>query len=318
MNRLHFTIALLLFASVVQAQQLSLFTQYRENISVLNPAAVPADYLAFEQNVSFGATYRAQWTEFAGNPTTQTLQGSYLSTNSSGVSLLTGGHIINDQTGPTGLTGIYGRIGGVISGDPYYGGISLGLTAGLAQFRMRASELRFRDEGDLVAAGGDQAQLYPDVGLGVFAYTRIERGIFDDSYLYGGVSVPQVLGLDLTFRNDLGEYTTERVQHVYGMIGMYKFFRNGSFLEPSVWVKYAPNAPVNVDFNVRYQTNANFWIGTGMSTAQNFHAEAGVIVGDMEFGNFLRIGYGYDYSFTTFGPAVGGTHEINVTYSFAP
>jgi type IX secretion system PorP/SprF family membrane protein len=316
MNRLRLLIALLLCASFVQAQQLSLFTQYRENIGVLNPAAVSADYLVFESNVTFGATYRTQWTNFSANPTTQTIHGVYLNPSRTAFNMYAGGYLLNDQTGPTGLTGLYGRVGGILTDDPYYGGISLGLSVGLVQFRLKTSELRFRDSGDVVAEGGDQMQLYPDVGAGVFAYKRLSGGFFEDDIVYGGFSVPQVMGLDLTFRNDAGEYSTQRVQHFYGVLGFYKFFEENSFLEPSVWVKYAPNAPINADFNLRYQTAYNFWIGTGVSTAKNFHLEGGVLLGDMGFGNLLRVGYGFDYAFTNYGPFTGGTHEVNISYTF--
>ena len=316
MNRLQLLLVFLLVASLASAQQLSLFTQYRENLDIINPAAVNSDYLAYEQNVSFGASYRAQWTQFTGNPTTQILRGSYLSTDFSGVNFMAGGYIMNDQTGPTGLTGLYGRIGGLITDDPYYGGFSLGISAGFVQFRVDASEIRLRDAGDILGTT-DQSQWYPDVGVGLFAYRLLDGGgFFDGDYLYGGVSVPQVMGLELTFTDDNGEFSTQRIQHFYGQLGLYKFLRDRSFLEPSVWVKYTPNAPVNVDFNLRYQTPTNFWVGTGLATSGNFHVEAGVLLGEPGIDNSFKLGYGFDYSFSTFGPAAGGTHAINITYSF--
>jgi hypothetical protein len=99
---------------------------------------------------------------------------------------------------------------------------------------------------------------------------------------------------------------------------MYLFFDNNSFIEPSVWVKYVPNAPVNVDVNLRYQLPGSLWVGTGGSTAGMLHLEAGVLLGEnLGLNNSIRIGYAYDYSFRTFGPFVGGGHEINVSYSLS-
>jgi len=301
----------------MQAQQLSLFTQYRENLSLINPGSVSSNYLAFGDNLSFGASYRAQWTGFENAPTTATLRGEYLYETGGSFSLLSGGYLVNDQTGPTGFTGLYGRIGGVISDDPYFGGIALGLTFGAVQYRVNASEIVLKEQNDILA-GQDQNQIFPDVGFGIFAYKQLEGGAFDEDYVYGGISVPQVIGLDLAFTGDNGEFSTKRLQHFYGVLGFYKFFRDDSFLEPSVWVKYVSGAPVNADINLRYQIQRNFWIGVGGSTAQSFHAEAGVVVGEnLGFENTLRIGYGFDYSFTGFGPSTGGTHEINVSYSLS-
>ncbi len=295
----------------VFAQQLSLFTQYRENATLINPAAIEGDYFAYGQNMTFGVSYRSQWVGLANGPRTQTLRGSYLNTEYSGVTLLAGGHLINDQTGPTGFTGVYGRIGGVVSGDPEYSGLSIALSAGLVQYRVDASKIRLRDPNDVIGEQ-DQAQLFPDVGLGIYYYQMVGDGDF----FYTGVSVPQVIGLDLTFQDENGEFYTKRVQHFYGLLGFYKFFDDDSFLEPSVWVKYAPNAPINADINLRYQMPSSFWIGTGVSTGGNFHMDAGVIIGQNTFDNTIRIGYGFDYSFSSFGPTAGSTHEINLTFSF--
>jgi len=305
--------AVVLLTSSLSAQQLSLFTQYREHNSVVNPAAVNSDYLIFEQNVSFGASYRAQWSGLSGAPRTQVLRGEYLAGDMSGVAIMAGGHLINDQTGPTGFTGLYGRFGGIITDDPLYGGISFGISGGVVQYRVNASELRLRDQDDIELMN-DQTQLYPDVGLGVFAYRLIDNG----DYVYGGASVPQVIGLDLTFQDETGEFLTQRVQHFYGQVGYIKFFDDYTFLEPSVWVKYVPNAPINVDVNLRYQFSGSFWVGAGGSSAQTAHLEAGFLLGDnLGYGQNLKVGYGYDYSFSSFGPSVGGAHEINVAYSFA-
>jgi len=308
--------AILCFLSAaigLRAQQLSLFTQYRENLTVINPAAVESDYLLFRQNMTFGASYRNQWAGLEGSPTTQVARFSYLADDMSGVALMGGGHIINDATGPTGLTGFYGRIAGILSDDPAYGGFVVGLSAGYVQYRVNGSEIVFRDVEDNLGAT-DQSQMYPDLGLGLYFYQSIGR--YAEDMFYAGLSIPQVFGLDLTFQNDNGEFLTKRVQHIYASAGFYKFFDNDSFLEPSIWVKYAPNAPTNVDINLRYQLPSTLWVGAGVSTAQTVHLETGIILGEnVGMYNTLRLGYGFDYSFSSFGPTVGNTHELNITVS---
>ncbi len=321
MNRLRILPCLLVVCCLTVArhglaQQLSLFTQYREALSLLNPAAVSNDFLAYQQNFSVGVSYRKQWTDLPAGPATRILRGDLLFETGGSVHLLTGGFIVNDQTGPTGYTGLYGRLGGLVSGDPEFGGFGVALTAGANQYRLRASDIRLRDEGDVLGVQ-DQQQMYPDVGVGIFGYVMLDARGFDGDYLYGGVSIPQVFGIDLTFRNEQGEFYVQRVQHYYAQLGMYKFFDNGGFLQPSVWVKYVQNAPVNVDFNLRYQVAPAFWVGAGGSSGGTVHLETGFqIGGDYGYDNTLRVGYGFDYSFSTFGPEVGGTHEIQLTYSF--
>ena len=312
MNGIRIIPIFLCFVYFLQGQQLSLFTQYRENMSILNPAAPESDFFAFGQNVTFGASYRSQWVDLANSPRTAVLRGTYLNRNS-GFSLLAGGQLINDQTGPTGFTGIYGRVGGIISADPEISGLSIGLSGGFVQYRVKGSEINFRQSGDVVGEE-DDSQFFPDIGFGAMFYTSIGR--FGEDYFYAGVSVPQVLGLDLAFQNDQGEFNVQRVQHFYAMAGIYKFFDNGSFLEPSVWIKYTNNVPVNVDLNLRYQLPTSLWVGVGGSPSGTAHLEAGVILGDVQvIDNAIKIGYGFDYAFNSFGPSAGSTHEINITYS---
>ncbi len=312
MTRIYLLPFLLMTALCLQAQQLPLFTQYRENIGIINPAAVESDFLAFGQNITFGANYRAQWVGLDNAPRTQTVRGSYLYADGSGVALMAGGHLMNDQTGPTGFTGLYGRIAGIVTADPEQGGLVVGLSAGAVNFRINASEIRLRDQGDLIGSN-DHSQFFPDVGVGIYYYHLVGR---NDDYFYAGASVPQVIGLDLTIQNDEGEYVTQRVQHFYGMLGFYKFFDNNSFLEPSLWVKYTQGAPLNADFNLRYYLPVNFWIGAGGSTSGTVHLETGVQLGDTaSFDRTFKVGYGFGYSFSPFGPTAGTTHEINLAYS---
>ncbi|MEZ4987288.1 MAG: type IX secretion system membrane protein PorP/SprF [Saprospiraceae bacterium] len=104
--------------------------QYRENATIINPAAMESDFLAYGQPITVGGNYRSQWSDISGNPRTQSLRFSFVGDNS-GASLLAGGYILNDQTAPTGFTGIYGRLGAVISGDPEYSGLVVALSGGL-------------------------------------------------------------------------------------------------------------------------------------------------------------------------------------------
>jgi type IX secretion system PorP/SprF family membrane protein len=300
----------------LQAQQLPLFTQYREYGSAINPAVVNSGYLNFGQQGTLGLSYRSQWAGIANAPRTTVLHGSYFVDDLSTLNWIFGGHLMNDEVGPTAFTSLKGRVAAVISGDPSYSGISIGLSAGGLQYRVKAAEFRARDSDDISLAQ-NQAQFYPDLGFGIFAYQSFGRG--DDNFYYGGVSIPQLFGVDFTFVNDNGnELALERAMHVYAQAGMIVQFWNESFIEPSAWVKYVAGAPINVDLNVRYQFAGGLFIGAGGSTAKTAHLEGGVLLGDnIGYEKNLQIGYGYDYSFSSQGPFIGNTHELNIAYYFS-
>lgn len=313
-------ILLLITCLNLPAQQLSLFTQYRENATIINPAAVESDFFAYGNNITLGASYRAQWVGLSGGPRTQILRGSFMSMGGAGVNLTAGGYLINDVTGPTGFTGFYGRVGGIVGSDPEYSGLALGLSGGMVQYRIDANKVQVRDGGDPVAAQ-DNSQLFPDLGVGLYFYNTVG----DNNYFYVGASVPQIFGLNLLFTDENGDFSVERIRHYYGMAGYYAFFDNDSFIELSSWGKFVQGAPLNIDFNIRYQLPTSLWIGTGLgkgagtsgSNSTNFHLDAGVVLGEAAgFDSTFRFGYGFDYSFSSFGPSAGSTHEINLTYSF--
>jgi len=294
-------------------QQLPLLSQYTSQISALNPAAPSVDFLLFEQTGSVGASSRVQWAGLDGNPRTYRVHGQYIIDNGTS-QLLVGGQVIHDETDPIQNTSFYGQVGVLLSEDPTYSGISIGLNAGMSQYRVMASQLQVRDENDVVLMG-DYNQLYPDVGVGVFAYQTLEWGILDGDMVYAGISAPQILGLNVSLRNDAGEFDTERSRHFYGQAGLYKRVGESLMFEPSTWVKYVPNAPLNANFNLRMLYNNQFWLGTGLSTSDILQAEAGVIVGS-DGSNMLHLGYTYSYPFNSFGNVLGQTHEFNVRFAF--
>lgn len=293
----------------LSAQQLPLFSQYREYHSYINPASVNSDFLRAEYNTSIGLSHRSQWIGQPGTPKTQLLRGEYIVPDGN---WLMGGTIINDQAGPVGLTGAYARIGGIVTDDIYSRGLVMGISAGAVQHRILGSRIQLLEQGDALD-GIDQSRIIPDFGVGLYYYTTIGR---NDNYIYGGVSLPQVLGLDLTYKTTLGQFEMHRVWHYYGVAGAYLFVGNSSYIEPSIWVRYVDGAPINVDMNIRFQADDIIWLGVGIGLNQSFNLEAGVLIGE-KIGwdaNEIKVGYSGGRSVHEFGPDFGFTHEINVTY----
>ncbi len=310
--------AFLCFQIILEAQQLPLFAQFRENNDYINPAYVSNDYLTYEYNLKLAASYRMQWIEKPLTPRTQTVKAEYLIPNDGGVSLLTGGHIINDRNGPSGFTGIYGRLAGVIApkgGDPFFGGLSVGLTFGAIQYRLDASNIRFYEKGDAFSET-NQTQIIPDAGMGVFYYTKLKRKRRrSPNIFYIGASIPQILGLDLRYKSNNGEFLVDRLQYFYGVAGYHLTLSDQSYLEFSSWAKFVKGAPFHSDFNIQFQMQEFMWLGGGLSTAKNFHMEVGFFIGgNYQDSNCVKIGYGFEHNWSTFGSVFRTTHEINVAY----
>lgn len=232
-----------------------------------------------------------------------------------------GGTLYKDETGPTGLTGGYLRYAyqAYFNPDNF---LSIGLAAGVMQYRFRGSQGVLRDPGDILGMS-DNNTMVADVNIGLF----FQSSFYNGDAFYTGLSIPQLLSTQIT-TPELESFNTFRQQHFYAVLGYYKYLgrrSNNVFLEPSAWVRYVPNAPMEMDFNLRFQMSALFWIGSGYSVSMgenfhgnNFHLEAGFILGElMGFDNKnFKIGYGFDRSVTVYGPKFGSSHELNLSYSF--
>ncbi len=110
-NLIALTCLICLVHLTAQAQQLPIFTQYREYQSFINPAAVSSDYFTYEYNLSFGASYRRQWLDFNDSPRNLFVRGEYVGKTQGKAHLIAGGYFLRDDTHPISFNGAYGRVG---------------------------------------------------------------------------------------------------------------------------------------------------------------------------------------------------------------
>lgn len=302
---------------VLNAQQTPLTIVYRDQWALLNPAALSNNYLLNDRTMTLSGSWHVQWWNVAGSPRTQSLAWEMVSEEQNSVF---GAHILNDQTGKLGQTGVYARYAYRISlGRRTTQAIVIGLHAGAVQYRAKLSEIEFPDPSNVPL--GNASTVKPDFGVGVF-YHKADR-------YYAGISVPQTFGFRTDFQDEESYLAIRRIPHAFFVAGGYLsapwLGNETSFLEPSVWLKYAPNAPLNVDLNLRAQVSELVWVGTGVNTGVGeqisaaIHFEAGLFFGDQVqlFNGQLKTGFAFDLPVTqglskTFGPAA----EVNVAYSW--
>lgn len=305
-----FTTAILIFfGQMLWAQQLPFLAQYRENHILINPASISVNYTNNNSALSTGFLGRYQWMGMPDAPRTQTAYGSYLWEDQN---FGFGGFLINDQTGPIGFSGVYGQLAYVLELSSYGHKISGGLNIGIVQYRAKFQDnLNFTTENDPQVI--NNSQIYPDVGAGIYYHY--------DKYFYAGLSVPQVLGLNLNYKTPNNEFQIQRLQHVYFVMGGYIGIGEESFLEPSTWIQYVPNGPVNINLNLRMLIpvgqNFEMWFGGGYSVSGMGHLEGGFTLTDLQlFGEYdgLKFGLSYDRTFADYAPYATGAYELHVGY----
>ncbi|MBK9335836.1 MAG: PorP/SprF family type IX secretion system membrane protein [Lewinellaceae bacterium] len=304
-------------AAPVFAQQTPLFSVYRDQWGVLNPAALSNNYLLNKRTMSLSGGWHVQWWNMPESPRTQALSWEMVAEEQNSVF---GAHLVNDRTGAFSQTGAYARYAYRINmGKRTAQSLSIGLSAGAVQYRADLSEIAFPDPGNVPV--DNLRSIRPDFGVGVFYQ-------YSDRY-YAGVSVPQTLGFLTRFEQDGEAVAVRRAPHIFAVAGGYwstPWLGNStSFVEPSVWVKYAPNGPINLDLNLRAQISELVWAGTGANIGMGvqpgvaLHFEAGLFFGEqVQLTNGqLKTGFAFDLPVTQgLGRVFGGSAEVVVVYAW--
>ncbi len=302
-----------------QAQQLSYYTQFRNTQAVINPASVSSDYFLYEYNTSVQATYRGQWIENPETPRNALLSVEHITDmrGSRAFELLAGGYIIQDKTGPFYSTGYYGRLGSVLTEDPYFGAFSVGMSIGALQYQVRADKLVWADPNDLLVPEQNANRTSVDIGIGAFYYKRLHGGYVEGDNIYVGLSAPQLMGTQVAFDVPNKEVKIKQVPHYYLTGGWYHFINDEAFFEVSAWAKHTQGIPLNLSLIGRFQPTRTFWIGGGLNINGMTHLEVGLNIPSLMFKDSnLKIAYAFDYNVRAFGLPLGTSHEITLAYMF--
>ncbi len=311
------TIALFFAATNCWSQQTPLFTVYRDQWAILNPAVLSNNYLINERTMSLSATHHRQWWGLPNSPSTQLLNWEWVQEDYNSI---WGAHLANDRTGEIGQAGLHVRYAYRLQlGRRSDQSLTIGLSAGMVQYRANLSEITFPDPN--TSPTSDDRLLYPDFGLGVFYH-------YEDRY-YAGLSVPQAFGLTTNFESDGNAFSIKRVQHLMAVVGGYWsitwFGNETSFVEPSLWLKWTPNAPPNLNLNARCQISELVWAGTGLNTGLGqqlgaaLQLEAGMVFGEQVglLNGQFKVGFGFELPLLNrLGNYFGQSGELNLVYSW--
>jgi len=289
--------SLLPFMQRAVAQQDILVSQYMFNHLLLNPA-----YAGSQDYMMSSLLYRKQWVNFDGAPVTQvgSVHGPL------GLTRFGWGALVsNDKIGVTGRTDVYanGAYHLPLNGDMK---LSLGLRAGGGYYSCKNSDLNVWDSGDQVFSADKVSKFLPNVGAGVYLYSR---------KYYAGLSAPTLISYDpeksLSVDLSGNEFVPRQVQHFFFTAGTIYEINPDVMMKPSFLLKYVGNAPLQADFNLNFLLANMLWVGGSYRTGDAF-------VGLLEFqvNRKLRIGYSYDFTFSDIKDYSAGSHEFMVGYDF--
>jgi type IX secretion system PorP/SprF family membrane protein len=285
--------ALLLFSSVLFAQQESLFTTYRYHMNVVNPA-----YAGVDGETVLMSTIRQQWTGIKDAPQTQAVSfGTAVGSNLGlGISMVHDRTFIERQT-QLGIDFSYKLQVSALT-DLY-----LGIKAGGNFYDVNTSGL------ETYSAQSDPAlatinQFNPNVGVGA---------LLKNDTFFVSLSVPRILNTERA-RNKDG-YTavaTDRA-HVYLSSG-YNYdlgTATALVLKPSFMMRYVNGAPLSLDLNVMLQIEKFLEIGGSYRVDKAYAGIAGLTISD-----HLTLGYAYETNTGKIVASAKNSNEFFLRFKF--
>ncbi len=280
----------------VTAQQYPHFTQYMNNMSVVNPAYATATPAI----LNLGSLYRSQWTGIEGAPKTLTVF-AHTPINKK---IETGISLISDNIGDGAKkeTNFFADFAYILQLNEKHN-FSFGVKAGFTSISTNFNGFRL-NSGDIAtdkAFAENVNETVPNIGVGAYYFT--------DKY-YVGLSAPNLLSAEhIKERSDINSFGPQEI-HTY-FTGGYVFDINESFkIKPAFIAIFVTGAPVSVDLTANVLYNEKFELGV----AYRFNDSASILMNVNVTPN-LRIGYSYDYTVSNLSQFDSGSHEIGLFYN---
>ncbi|RMG66329.1 MAG: type IX secretion system membrane protein PorP/SprF [Bacteroidetes bacterium] len=280
----------------LQAQQEPLFSQYRTNAFMVNPAVAgtgDAHQLRF--------AFRQQWVRFPGAPRTLSMTYHAPVDAKSGIGLMA----FSDGVGPTVRSGLQlayafrAPVG--LPGNMGQNYLSMGMGGKFMQYRFRAEQVYFQDRSDAAIYEAADGMTLGDVAFGAWFY---------NDRFFAGLSAPNLIqsGNPNLAGTITGGVINRLYRHYFGMMG-YRFQYESMAIEPSVLVRKVEAAPYQVEGTVKfYLADNHLMLGMSYRTDWLITALVGVEVRNLHFYYASDLMLPQAYRGTIFG----ATHELTL------
>ncbi len=283
--------ALFAITKDANAQQDPMYTQYMDNMLIINPG-----YAGSQETGKFLMVSRNQWVSFEGAP--KTLSFSY-QTPYKDKNIGLGFSVMNDKIGPQKQTGVYFDYSYFLRLSEKYK-LGMGLKGGVSFYRAALTDLDPIDP-DPIFSSDIYKNFLPNFGVGFYLYS-------DNTYV--GFSIPKLIRNKITRDDYETDYIQKEEIHFYFNAGQKFVFGKNLQLKVNTLVRYVRIAPVTWDITTMLGFKEKFWVG-GMFRINDSYG----ILAQFKMKK-ITIGYSYDTTYSTLSTFNAGTHEIMFGYNF--
>jgi len=313
------SITLTIHSAIIKSQQLPIYSQYMMNGFLLNPAVA-----GHEGYTAVNLTAREQWAgindapgTYAVSYQTRLLKNSYISRSASirrrkrvmsrSGRVGYGFYAYTDRAGAFNRTGLQGTYTYHIPFDRSQ--LSFGVSVTGYQFRIEQDKIKLLDIDDPMLLNTEKSALIPDANFGVY---------YTDKNLYAGISAMQLFQSPIKLGADKEGPGFRMVRHYFITAG-YRFeVAKDILVEPSILFKSTEKFISQIDGNVKFYFNENYWAGVSYRsggsysiTEESFNGKgsAAIIMAGVRVDKYY-FGYAFDYTFNAIGARSMGSHEF--------
>lgn len=284
-------IAVFVFSGNAVAQQDPMYTQYMDNLQVINPG-----YTGSTEFATFMVVARNQWVAFEGAPRTRTFSfHSPFKTSKIGL----GFSLMTDKIGPLNQTGLYFDYSYFLKVGLDYK-LGMGLKGGFSFYRASLTDLQTVSP-DPIYARDIYKNFLPNFGVGAFLYSS-------DTYL--GFSVPKLIENTISRENYSSEYVSKEKIHFYFIAGKTFSVNETWKIKGHSMLKLVKNAPASFDITAMAGIRDRFWFGGMFRLGDSYGLLAQFNPSDK-----ILIGYSYDLTYSGLNAFNNGTHEVMLRYN---
>ena len=267
----------LLFYNIVSAQQNPLFTQYNENINLINPA-----YSGSSGGLNITYLQRQQWEGFSGAPKTYVISVHSPINSFAGV----GGTIYRDVIGLLSQTDISADFAYSINLKEY-GSLAFGIKIGIHTKSVNLNLLRT----GVIELGSNDSKNSTDFNTGTGAF-----------YFYKNFNIGfAVSNLVNTIRENKKQYFLNS--------GYVFDIRSGLKLRPSLLITTSKGSPVNINLTLNALLLKFLDVGVSYRVDDSIS-----LISNVKITKDFNIGLSYDYTSSELGDFNKGSFEIFANY----
>ena len=283
-------VSILVTGYEVSAQQDPLYTQYIDNLQVVNPGYVGSAKVGKVLLVS-----RDQWVSVQGAPVTRSL--SYAMPAGSNVGI--GFSVMYDKIGPQKQTGVYFDYSYFLRLNDKFK-LGMGLKGGVTFYRANLTDLITIDP-DPIYSRDIYKKFIPNLGIGLYAHS-------DNAYF--GISIPKLIENVISREDYQTNYVNREEIHLYAVAGG-KFKLSPDFhMKASGMLQFVKNTPISLQTTVMGGFKEKIWLGGMVRFGDAFG-----IVAQFQATEKMLLGYSYDITTSELSVFSNGTHEIMFSYS---